>query len=165
MSSLTIKFDYEGDKVKGSTKQKGGKNYIEVTEGNFDSKKASLLITMRILGFSKEDISKVLRVLEDKVSIKVKFDTSKFRDRQIAIRCRSKEEYDNCISILLNSYNYDKDMIRDWGAIQKIYDNYEDIYDVFIDYFWGKLDWGVDENCYIEDGVEIINFSDIIFEK
>ena len=164
MSSLTIKFEYSGDEVKGSTQQRGGKSYTEVTEGDFDSKKASLLIAMRILGFSKENISKVRDVLEDKVSIKVKFDSNKFRERRIAIRCKSKEEYDNCISILFDSYKYDKGMLRSWNAIQRTYENYEDIYDVFIDCYCGSLDWGINEDCYIEDGIEIIDFPDIIFK-
>ncbi len=164
MSSLTIKFEYSGDEVKGSTQQRGGKSYTEVTEGDFDSKKASLLIAMRILGFSKEDISKVRDVLEDKVSIKVKFDSNKFREGRIAIRCKSKEEYDNCISILFDYYNYDKGMIRGWDAIQGTYENYEDIYDVFIDCYCGSLDWGVNEAAYVEYGQEIINFEDIIFD-
>lgn len=164
MSKLSIEFTYKEDRVIGSTMQKGGREYEEHIDENFDSKKVSLLITMRILGFSEKDINKVLTVLEDEVSIKVKFDSNKFRNRQIAIRCKSKEEYDNCVSILFNSYKYDKGMIRSWDAIQRTYDTYEDLYDVFIDYCCGDLDWGVNEDCYTEDGIEIINFQDIIFE-
>ena len=163
MSSITIKFEYSGDEVKGSTMQKGGREYEEYVDENFDSKKASLIITMKILDFSKEDINKVIEALNYK-GLKIPFDPEAFKEGKTAIRCKTKEQYNSCVSILTKYYNYDKSMMIEWDNILRKYNDDEKMVTVFIDSSYNSLDWGVNEDAYVDYGQRIINFEDIIFD-
>lgn len=163
MSSITIKFEYSGDEVKGSTMQKGGREYEEYIDENFDSKKASLIITMKILDFSKEDINKVIEALDYKV-LKIPFDPEAFKEGKTAIRCKTREQYNRCVSILAKYYNYDKSMMIEWDNILRKYNDDEKMVTVFIDSSYNSLDWGVNEDAYVDYGQRIINFEDIIFD-
>lgn len=165
MSKMTIEFNYRDDKVIGSTMQKGGREYEEYIDEDFDSKQASLLITMKILDFSKEDIYKVIDALNYK-GVKKPFDTEAFKEGKFVIRCKTKEQYNSCVSILAKYYNYDKSMMTGWGwdSILRKYKYDEKVTAVFIDSFYNSLDWGVNETAYIEYGQRIINFEDIIFD-
>ncbi len=165
MSKMTIDFTYENDRVTGSTMQKGGREYEEYIDENFDNKQASLVITMKILDFSKEDIYKVIDALNYK-GVKKPFDTEAFKEGKIVIRCKTKEQYNSCVSILAKYYNYDKSMMIGWGwdSIVRKYNYDEEVAAVFIDSSYNSLDWGVNEAAYVEYGQRIINFEDIIFD-
>ena len=163
MSSITIKFEYSGDEVKGSTMQKGGREYEEYIDENFDSKKASLIITMKILDFSKEDVNKVIEALNYK-GLKIPFDPEAFKEGKTAIRCKTREQYNRCVSILAKYYNYDKSMMIEWDNILRKYNDDEKMVTVFIDSSYNSLDWGVNEDAYVDYGQRIINFEDIIFD-
>ena len=88
MSKMTIEFNYRDDKVIGSTMQKGGRKYEEYIDENFDNKKASLLITMKILDFSEDDINKVIDTLNYK-GLKIPFYSDDFETGKIVIRCKN----------------------------------------------------------------------------
>ena len=163
MSRMSIDFTYENDRVTGSTMQKGGREYEEHIEGNFDSKKASLIITMKILDFSKEDINKVIEALNYK-GLKIPFDPEAFKEGKTAIRCKTREQYNRCVSILAKYYNYDKSMMIEWDNILRKYNDDEKMVTVFIDSSYNSLDWGVNEDAYVDYGQRIINFEDIIFD-
>ena len=163
MSKMSIDFTYENDRVIGSTMQKGGREYEEYVDEDFDNKQASLVIAMKILDFSKEDIDKVINALNYK-GLKIPFDHEAFKEGKIAIRCKTKKQYNRCISILTKYYNCDKGMIREWDNIVREYNDDGEITPVFIDGCYNSLDWGVNEAAYVEYGQEIINFEDIIFD-
>ena len=165
MSKMTIEFNYRDDKVIGSTMQKGGREYEEYTDKDFDSKKASLIIAMKILDFSKDDIDKVIDALNYK-DVKKPFDNEAFKEGKIVIRCKTKEQYNSCVSILAKYYNYDKSMMIGWGwdSTLRKYNYDEEVTAVFIDSSYNSLDWGVNETVYVEYGQRIINFEDIIFD-
>ena len=118
---------------------------------------------MKILDFSKEDIYKVIDALNYK-GVKKPFDPEAFKEGKTAIRCKTKEQYNKCVSTLTKYYNYDKGMIRAWDNILKEYNDDGGITPVFIDNFYNSLDWGVNEIAYVENGQRIINFEDIIFD-
>lgn len=163
MSKMSIEFTYKEDKVIGVTMQKGGREYEEHIDENFDNKQASLVIAMKILDFSKEDINKVIDALNYK-GLKIPFDNDAFKRGKIVIRCKTKRQYDRCISILTEYYNYDKSMMRKWDSILKKYNDDWEMTSVFIDNYYNSLDWGVNETAYVEYGQRIINFEDIIFD-
>lgn len=162
MSRMSIDFTYENDRVIGSTMQKGGREYEEHIDEDFDNKQASLIITMKILDFSKDDIYKVIDTLNYK-GLKIPFDNYAFKRGKIVIRCKTKRQYDRCISIL-TEYNYDKSMMRKWDSILKKYNDDWEIAPVFIDSFHNSLNWGINEIAYVENCQRIINFEDIIFD-
>ena len=162
MSKMTIEFNYKDDKVIGSTMQKGGREYEEYVDEDFDNKQASLLIAMKILDFSKDEINKVIDTLNYK-GLKIPFDNDAFKRGKIVIRCKTKRQYDRCISILTD-YNYDKSMMRKWDSILKKYNDDWEIAPVFIDSFHNSLNWGINEIAYVENCQRIINFEDIIFD-
>ena len=162
MSRMSIDFTYENDRVTGSTMQKGGREYEEHIDENFDNKQASLVIAMKILDFSKEDINKVIDTLNYK-GLKIPFDNDAFERGKIVIRCKTKRQYDRCISILTEYYNYDKSMMRKWDSILKKYKDDWEIAPVFIDSFYNSLNWGINEIAYVDNCQRIINFEDIIF--
>ena len=162
MSKMTIEFNYRDDKVIGSTMQKGGRKYEEYIDKNFDNKKASLLIAMKILDFSEDDINKVIDELNYK-GLKIPFYTDDFETGKIVIRCKTERQYNKCISILTKYYNYDKSMMREWKSILRKYNNDDEIAPVFIDSVYKRLDWGVNETAYVSNGQRVINFEDIVF--
>ena len=162
MSKMTIEFNYRDDKVIGSTMQKGGREYEEYIDEDFDNKQASLVIAMKILDFSKEDINKVIDALNYK-GLKIPFDHEAFKEGKTAIRCKTREQYNSCASILTKYYNYDKSMMIEWDNILRKYDD-EEVVTVFIDSSYNSLDWGVNEAAYVDYGQRIINFEDIIFD-
>lgn len=161
MSKMSIEFTYKEDKVIGVTMQKGGREYEEHIDEDFDNKQASLIITMKILDFSKDDIYKVIDTLNYK-GLKIPFDNDAFKRGKIVIRCKTKRQYDRCISIL-TEYNYDKSMMRKWDSILKKYNDDWEIAPVFIDSFHNSLNWGINEIAYVENCQRIINFEDIVF--
>lgn len=163
MSKMSIEFTYKEDKVIGVTMQKGGREYEEYVDEDFDNKQASLVIAMKILDFSKEDIDKVIDALNYK-GVKIPFDPEAFKEGKTAIRCKTKEQYNRCILILTKYYNCDKGMIREWDIIVREYNDDGEMTPVFIDSYYNSLDWGVNEAAYVDYGQRIINFEDIIFD-
>ena len=162
MSKMTIEFNYRDDKVIGGTIQKDGIKYEEHIDENFDNKKASLLIAMKILDFSKDDINKVLDALNYK-GLKIPFYSDDFETGKIVIRCKTERQYNKCISILTKYYNYDKSMMREWNSILRKYNDDDEIAPVFIDSFNKRLDWGVNDTAYVGNGQRVVDFEDIVF--
>ena len=162
MSKMTIEFNYGDDKVIGGTIQKDGIKYEEYIDENFDNKKASLLIAMKILDFSKDDINKVLDALNYK-GLKIHVYPDDFKTGKIVIRCKTERQYNKCISILTKYYNYDKSMMREWDSILRKYNDDDEVASVFIDSFNKRLDRGVNDMAYIGNGQRIIDFEDIVF--